>query len=142
MVTANSAIDANYRAEVIEGLLRLLHEHYVYPDVAAAIEDSIRRRLSNHEYDTVTTGTELCAMLTTHLQEISHDKHLHVRYSNEPQPQRNNDPPTPDERAEWQQDGMLHNFGFEKVERLPGNIGYLDLRTFFNPEFAGETAVG
>jgi C-terminal processing protease CtpA/Prc len=32
------------------------------------------------------------------------------------------------------------NFGFEKVERLDGNIGYLDLRGFFDAEAAGETA--
>ena len=32
------------------------------------------------------------------------------------------------------------NFGFEKVERLPGNIGYLDLRGFVPPEMGEETA--
>jgi C-terminal processing protease CtpA/Prc len=32
------------------------------------------------------------------------------------------------------------NFGFEKVERLAGNIGYLDLRGFLPPEIMGDTA--
>jgi C-terminal processing protease CtpA/Prc len=32
------------------------------------------------------------------------------------------------------------NFGFEKVERLAGNIGYLDLRGFLPPQMMGDTA--
>jgi C-terminal processing protease CtpA/Prc len=32
------------------------------------------------------------------------------------------------------------NFGFEKVERLAGNIGYLDLRGFMPPPVMGDTA--
>ena len=35
----------------------------------------------------------------------------------------------------------LNNFGFNEVKILDGNIGYLDLRLFHNPSYAGETAV-
>jgi C-terminal processing protease CtpA/Prc len=31
------------------------------------------------------------------------------------------------------------NYGFEKLERLSGNIGYIDLRFFASPEVAGNT---
>jgi hypothetical protein len=31
------------------------------------------------------------------------------------------------------------NFGFEKVERLAGNIGYLDLHGFMPPPLIGDT---
>ena len=33
------------------------------------------------------------------------------------------------------------NFGFEKVERLKGNVGYIDLRGFTPAEFSAETIV-
>ena len=33
------------------------------------------------------------------------------------------------------------NFGFEKVERMDGNVGYLDLRSFSDTTYASETAV-
>ena len=37
--------------------------------------------------------------------------------------------------------GRQVNFGFEKVERLPGNVGYLELRSFgFEPEWIGDAA--
>jgi C-terminal processing protease CtpA/Prc len=35
----------------------------------------------------------------------------------------------------------LINFGFRKLEILKGNVGYLDLRYFSNPDYAGATAV-
>ena len=31
------------------------------------------------------------------------------------------------------------NYGFQKVERLPGNIGYVEFRGFFDPEGGAET---
>ena len=34
-----------------------------------------------------------------------------------------------------------NNFGFRKVERLAGNIGYLDFRGFASPDQAGATAI-
>lgn len=33
------------------------------------------------------------------------------------------------------------NFGFEKVERLNGNIGYMELNGFINPELGADTAI-
>src|SRR3712207_6112943 len=136
MDTPDISVDARLRAEVIEGLLRKLHEHYVFPDVATTMEEAVRRRMSNGEYDSITSGRVLSDTLTRHLQEVSHDKHLRVFFSPEPRPIRENHEPSPEEQEEFRQVGMLHNFGFEKVERLPGNIGYLDLRMFFAPEFA------
>ncbi|MGH7177976.1 MAG: S41 family peptidase [Tepidisphaeraceae bacterium] len=31
------------------------------------------------------------------------------------------------------------NFGFQRVERLAGNVGYINMSAFHRPEFAGET---
>ena len=38
------------------------------------------------------------------------------------------------------QRGRSTNFGFEKAERLEGNVGYLELRMFMPAELGGETA--
>ena len=34
-----------------------------------------------------------------------------------------------------------NNYGFQRVELLPGNIGYINLTTFNNPKTAGSTAI-
>jgi hypothetical protein len=80
-------------------------------------------------------------LLTEHLRTVSHDKHLRVRYSaetlaKEPEHQE----PTPEELEQMRRFMSARNFGFEKVERLEGNVGYLDLRGFMPPLMAGDTA--
>jgi len=74
------------RSKVIDDLLLRLRENYVFPDVAKEMEESIRLRLSNGEYDGITTASTLCDMLTAHMQEVSHDKHLRLFFE-EPQAQ-------------------------------------------------------
>lgn len=130
-------VDAAIRAEVIEGVLRKLHEHYVFLDVAQAMEAAIRARAGNGEYDEITSGHALSAALTAHLREVSRDGHLHVFCSPEPLPQRETREPAPEELAEMEEFARLHNFGFQKVERLDGNIGYLELHTFFPADAPG-----
>ncbi|WP_177186649.1 S41 family peptidase [Paenibacillus sp. CF384] len=50
------------------------------------------------------------------------------------------DKPTLNEELR-KQELAFDNYGFYKVERLQGNIGYLDLHALAPPELAGETAV-
>lgn len=141
MAHAGGTLDATARREVIEGVLGKLRQYYVCPEVARQMEEAIRRRLGNGEYDALTTGDALRSTLTAHLQEVSHDKHLRVTFSAEPLPPREAASDDAAWRAEYGERGSLNNFGFNKVERLPGNIGYLDLRSFYPPEIAGDSAV-
>ena len=43
--------------------------------------------------------------------------------------------------SEQKQAAKLDNYGIHKVERLPGHIGYLDIRYFYRPAWGGDTAV-
>jgi C-terminal processing protease CtpA/Prc len=44
-------------------------------------------------------------------------------------------------RKEYVRIAEKNNFGFHRVERLPGNVGYLELRVFYDHDIASETAV-
>ncbi len=135
----NTPIDHATRLEVIQGTLGKIREKYVFPTVAEKIEASIQQRIHSGAYDTITTAEMLTQQLTIHLQEISKDKHLRLFYTSEEMPERHDhEGPAP---KWWDESWPLQNFGFEKVERLPGNIGYLDFRAFYPPEFAGEVAI-
>jgi hypothetical protein len=135
------AVDAATRAEVIEGTLRIVNDSYVYPDLAEKMATAIRDRQRRHEYDAVTSARTLAEMLTAQLLEVSHDKHLSVRYSATVVPPLTPNAPPPPEEVERMRGVMAQtNFGFEKVERLAGNIGYLDLRAFLPPDMMGDTA--
>ena len=133
-------IDARERAEVIEGALKHLDAAYIFADVAKKMRDAVSARASEKEYDGIVSAKALADKLTAHLQEVSKDKHLRVGYSHEPLPQRPNDP-TPEERARFLDNARRGNYGFNKIERLAGNVGYLELFGFSGFPEAGGTAV-
>jgi hypothetical protein len=137
MNTQDLTIDAAMRADVINGTISNLDAHYVFPAIAQEVVTAIRQRQDNGEYDDLATATALRDVLTAHMQEVSRDKHLQVRYHAEPQPfgvDRNMfDDPQFLERLH--QNMRRDNFGFARCERQRGNIGYLDLRSFAPPEW-------
>jgi retinol-binding protein 3 len=142
MSTTNHLIDAAMCAEIAEGLLDKLRAYYVFPNVAEQIEDAIRSQLRDGAFEQIADAHALCEALTVQMQAISHDKHLWVKWRDHELPERAGaDYEDPAWREEYRQQASLFNFGFAKVERLPGNIGYLDLRGFDSPEVGGETAV-
>jgi C-terminal processing protease CtpA/Prc len=134
-------IDAKTRTAVIEGAIKALNENYIFPETAKKMEQAVRERMRRKEYDKITSAENLARTLTAHFQEASRDKHLRVRYSQEILPDFSREQQaSPDERERQRAFASARNFGFEKVERLDGNIGYLDLRGFMDAEMAGETA--
>jgi C-terminal processing protease CtpA/Prc len=137
---ADMTIDAATRAAVIDNAIKSLNEAYVFPEVAKKMEQALRERAAKKEYDTVTSARAFAEKLTADLQAVSHDKHLRVRYSYEVIAERKNaEEPTAEEIEQFKTFMRQTNYGFEKVERLPGNVGYLDLRGFNPAEFAAET---
>jgi len=133
-------IDAATRAAVIDSAIKNLNEAYVFPEVAKKMEQALRERIANKEYDSVTSARRMAEKLTADLQAVSHDKHLRVRYSHEAIAERQNaEEPTAEEIEQFKTFLKQTNYGFEKVERLPGNVGYLDLRGFNPAEFAADT---
>jgi C-terminal processing protease CtpA/Prc len=129
------SIDSATRSAVIDAVAKELNDYYVFPETAKKMEADLRSRASKGEYDAVSGGQAFAQKLTEDLQSVSHDKHLRVRFSANPIPVRQErNEPTADEKAENIWFNKRLNYGFQKVERLDGNIGYIDLRGFFDPE--------
>jgi hypothetical protein len=137
---ADRTLTPETRTEVVETLVKKLNDNYIFPETAKKMESAIRARVKGHEYDSVTSSKSFADLLTNHLQEVSKDKHLRVRYSYDSLPVRKDDEqPTAQEVEQYRAYNRTMNFGFEKAERLPGNIGYIDLRGFMDPEQGGDT---
>jgi hypothetical protein len=145
MARTGATIDGDTRRQVVENTVAALHKYYVFPEVAEIMGEKLRTALTAGDYDDQATPAALCERLTTDLQAVSHDRHLKVRYSSEARPL---DLPEEEDFAAqtalWMAEARSVNFGFYRVERLDGNVGYLDLRDFWDAEYpgAGETAVG
>jgi C-terminal processing protease CtpA/Prc len=117
---------------VIEEALALLCANYVFPDRAAAAADAIRRRRAAGEYDGLDEEA-LAGRLTADLYEVCADRHLRVRLR-DPLPAE----PTADELVAAGRERLrLANYGIARVERLDGNVGYLDLRLVADPQVGG-----
>jgi hypothetical protein len=145
---------------IVTTALELLRANYVFPEVADRAATAVEARLAAGEYDGLDEGA-LAELLTGHLNEICDDKHLRVRARGPrpdgpgpggpgpggPGPRRRGGPgPRPEgEEPEdhearvlaMRRTGRLDNFGIHRVERLDGNIGYLDLRRVPVPAIAG-----
>ncbi len=136
----DKAIDAATRNAVIDTLLKELNDGYVFPETAKKMEADIRGRIAAKEYENVTSSIALAQKLSADLQSVSKDKHLRVRYSANPLPARTDRrEPTEAEREQSRWMNKRINYGFEKVERMNGNIGYIDLRGFNDHEAGSET---
>jgi retinol-binding protein 3 len=135
----DSSIDASTRKQVIESVLKRLDDAYVFPEVAKAMEKSINDRVAAGAYDQISSSRTFAETLTKDLQAISKDKHLRVRYSHEVIPERQpRSEPSAEQRDQERRDMSWMNYGFEKVERLRGNTGYIAFRGFFGPELGGD----
>ncbi|MGL4234272.1 MAG: S41 family peptidase [Casimicrobium sp.] len=126
--------------EIVAAAIERLNEHYVFPEVAAKVERSLREKLASSAYKSLTDPVAFAKKLTEDLQAVTNDKHLRVRYSATPIAERGDArQPSAEEIAAMKLNAERTNFGVERVERLPHNIGYVDLRGFGYILVAGET---
>jgi hypothetical protein len=132
-------IDAAVRERVIAGSIAKLNETYVFPETAKKMEQALRRHQKRGEYDAVTDGEKFAGLLTKHLQDVSHDKHLRVNFSAARYPD-DLAAPGPQQVAENRRMIERSNCGFEKAEVLAGNVGYVKFNMFANPAQCGDTA--
>jgi len=133
-------IDPATRARVIDGVVAGLNELYVYPETAKKMEEAIRARQKKGEYDAVEDAEAFAELLTDHLQQVSHDKHLSVNFSPAVLP-KDFGARDPDADARMRTQMERDNCRFQKAERLSSNIGYLQFNGFPPPDICGPTAI-
>ncbi len=120
------------RSEVIATVINKLHTQYIFPAVAQEVALMLHQRQSRGEYDTLDEGGQFAETLTTHIQEISKDPHLIVFYEPQETVFDRNTAFSVDMRSME----AISNYGFERVERLTGNIGHFCINAFLSPTVA------
>jgi hypothetical protein len=125
-------VDAATRRAVLEETLERIAHGYVDPEVGAAVGAALRRRMATGEYDGITGAVALAKAVTAHLREASRDRHLVLLFPAPPAW-----PGGAAERAARRRQAALRTFGVRAVERLAGNVGYLNLEHLDEPGYAG-----
>jgi retinol-binding protein 3 len=133
--TALDVLDATERSQLIPAICALLQAEYVFPDVAAKMAKSLQAHAQRGEYAAISDGPALAKRVTEDLRAINRDGHLWAEYH----PEGARTEPEFESIADMdatREEGKHWNFSFRKVERMVGNVGYIELRGFWDPYLA------
>lgn len=137
---------------VVETIATAAAERYSEAEAGAVLARHLRKRLADGAYGALTIPSDLATTLTEDMRAAVPDVHLRATHD----PGR---APTGRvrvqgaagavgaggnlARVDGRSDAQIarSNFGFERVERLGGNVGYLKLTQFVPPELSMDTAV-
>lgn len=133
-------VTQDVQKEVITKIVENMTNSYVFPEKAAEVSELLLTKLNNGEFDHLEDGIDFSAALTEDLQKVTQDKHIRVRFKNDVHSVEIAKSEI-DILEDYRRRAKANNYGFHKVERLSGNIGYIDLRGFEDPQIGGETAV-
>lgn len=123
-------IDQAMRVEVIEAVISNLNQRYVFPEKAAAMEKQLRLELKNGDYDKISSAEQFAETLSESLQKKSQDRHLGLRYFENVLPPKDSEQELLAQKNEEISENIRLNNGVHNVDRLPFNIGYIDLHSF------------
>ena len=137
-------VTAAVRRAVVDTLGARLQRHYVDADTAVLIATRLHERLTAGAYDTITSPGRFAEALTVDMRSVNGDRHLNVTYNPDspgarPGPQGLQMPavlPTPvvptspPPSAPGPDAQRRTNYGLARVDVLPGNVGYIDIRGF------------
>ncbi len=134
--TGGKVLDTEAKLEVVTSISDILNKNYIFPETAQKMADYLNSQLQNGSYTDITDPMAFAEQMTKDLQSISNDRHLRVGYSPRQvqemrEMEKNKLSPEEQDRIYFER-LIGDNFGFKKVEQLPGNIGYIDFR-FFGP---------
>ncbi|GAA5179529.1 S41 family peptidase [Rugosimonospora acidiphila] len=109
---------------LVEKAVELLRGKYIFADKAEEAATAILKELAAGQYEGLDEAA-LGERLTATLFEICQDRHLRVRVRDESLHEALAESEL---EAAWREQQRLTNHGIARVERLDGNVGYLDLR--------------
>lgn len=119
----------------VEGVASTIEENYFDEARATEIAAKLRGAAAKGEYDALTNPRDLASRLSVDLTPF--DQHFRVNWSDQTRAQATTDSPVLSP-AGAQERLRRGNYGVRRVEVLPGNVGYLDLREFAPFEFGAD----
>lgn len=125
-------LDPAERERVVASAARLLEELYVFPDVGKRMATVLRSAEQRGAYRDITDGQVFALRLHDDLQAVTHDEHLGLHFSEQVVLQDDAGQHHESDAASRQR-VLSSNCGFEKVEHLSPNIGYLKVDEFDDP---------
>ena len=122
-------LSATQRGELLQTLKAKLTAHYVFPEVAARVVEKLPAKMA--AYDRNADAMAFGELLSKDLRELGNDKHFRVFYDPDFHASETPDAiPTAQDMERQRAEVASIAYGIEKVQRLPGNVAYVELRGF------------
>ncbi len=133
-------VDAGTQHAVVAELARQLQSNYVFPDVATKIAKSLRAKDAAGGYAKANTADTFAKALGDDLRSVGQDLHFQVNYEPEfgQHAQDSHAVPSHEDAERMRKDVASFGYGIDSVRRLPGNVGYMEVRGFPPAEFVGD----
>lgn len=135
------------RAAIIDAIAKQLEARYVIPEAVPRIVATLRDKLRDGRYEE--TASAFAQALTDDLRAAGRDLHFDVSYDAARERELSAAGAATRKRLPAIEAGpervaamRRSNYGFRRVERLSGNVGYLDLRFFEDLRYSRDTAAG
>jgi hypothetical protein len=135
----DTPLTAADRKEVVDTLAAKLRARYVFPDRAAQIAAQLQAHAAHGDFESAKTTQAFVEALDRDLRAVGDDRHFRVELDPgfDAAQEADDHVPTREELAQGRAEAAQQGFGIARVQRLPGNVGYLDLRAFAPIEFIG-----
>ncbi len=122
-------MNPNQKLQLLEKIRSEVAQRYVFPDVGYRVSCELAQLWSHGHFPHDDGAHQFAEKVTAELRRLCDDSHIRVRYAKEAHIEA-----AAEEVVREQNDRRAHceemAFGIERVERLPSNIGYVDIREF------------
>lgn len=134
-------VDAATRTAVIASLADQLHANYVFPEVAGQVSAALVAKDAKGGYAMATDTETFAEALSKDLRDFGKDGHFQVDFAPGYQPHPTtvaDQKPSKEHQELIRQEIASMGYGIQRVERLSGNVGYIELRGFGPTDMVSE----
>jgi len=119
------------RDSIITQVISLVRQNYADSNAAALLSNAIQKTWRDGGYSRFDSAAGLVATLTDDLRRAHRDEHLRLDYFVVARPMRGQAGASrPEDLAARHRIAARRGYGIDRVERLPGNVALLSLRSF------------
>ncbi|MEF9478293.1 S41 family peptidase [Chryseobacterium sp. 1B4] len=131
-----TAAQKNDVSAVLSDITEKVKSHYIDKETYKKVDSLFQSELKKGTFKAL-NKKDFADLLTQKLRTTIKDEHFFVKYLENYTPEK--------QMSEKEKEKLnnehnsLENFGFETVQRLPGNIGYINYKGFASPEASEKT---
>lgn len=125
-LSQTAGMTAGQQKRVIKRISELLPQEYLFPEKAGRVVRFLEQQRESGQYDSIRQHIRFARRVTADMQLISEDSHLRLQFT----PANFREGSVESMRWRRRARDRYVNFGFQRIERLAGNIAYIKLQEF------------